>query len=236
MTTQGPAEAAGAAGIDEVAAWHDAHERVCSVIEDLDEAQVEQTVPACPDWTVRELLAHMVGLGADVLAGDEPDDHHATWTQRQVDERAERSARALVAEWRGLAPDLEAWMREHGARPLGDVVIHEQDLRGAVGRPGGRDTRAMGLVTRRMLGRLATSLEGRPAVALVGGSGTWVSDGSDLQDAAVVLEASDFDIARAVTSRRSPGQLRSWVVRGELEPVLDAFAVLGPLPQRELPE
>jgi hypothetical protein len=25
-------------------------------------------VPACPDWTVQQLLSHMIGLDADVLA------------------------------------------------------------------------------------------------------------------------------------------------------------------------
>jgi hypothetical protein len=30
--------------------------------------------------------------------------------------------------------------------------------------------------------------------------------------------------------------LRSWTVRGDVEPYLDAFATLGPLPDRDLTE
>lgn len=37
----------------------------------------EWYVPACPDWTAHDLFSHMVGLGADVLVGDQPDDHNA---------------------------------------------------------------------------------------------------------------------------------------------------------------
>ena len=43
---------------------------------------------------------------------------------------------ALVAEWESVAEPLREWMRANGTRPLGDVIIHEQDLRGALGRPG----------------------------------------------------------------------------------------------------
>jgi Mycothiol maleylpyruvate isomerase N-terminal domain len=75
---------------------------------------VERTVPACPDWTARDLFSHMVGLGSDVVAGDEPDDHNEDWTAKQVRERADRSVTELVDEWRGIAESLRAWMTEHG--------------------------------------------------------------------------------------------------------------------------
>src|SRR5689334_13370230 len=141
--------------MDEVTAWQDTVERVCRLVQEAGSERMERRVPATPDWTGRDLLSHMVGLGADVLAGDEPDDHNATWTQAQVDARRGRSAEELVAEWRGLSGDLAAWMREHGTRPLGDAVIHEQDLRGALGVPGARDTEAFGVVRDRMAGRFA---------------------------------------------------------------------------------
>ena len=92
--------------VDPVSAWREAFERVCTLVERLGAAELAATVPACPDWTVRDLLSHMVGLGADVLAGDEPDDHNSAWTQRQVEARRDRSAADLLAEWRGLAEPL----------------------------------------------------------------------------------------------------------------------------------
>ena len=177
----------------------------------------------------------MVGLGADVLAGDEPDDHNSTWTQRQVETRRDRSAADLLAEWRDLADPLTVWMQEHGSRPLNDVVIHEQDLRGAVGAPGGRDSDGLRIVRDRMAGRFARALGDLPPVALVSPDWTWCSEGEPA-DAAVSVEAGAFDLTRALTSRRTAEQLRSWTRRGDVAPYLDAFATLGPLPTAPLPE
>ena len=216
-------------------AWRAAFERVCTLVERLDADALAATVPACPDWAVRDLLSHMVGLGADVLAGDEPDDHNSAWTQRQVEARRDRSAADLLAEWRGLADPLMAWMREHGSRPLNDVVIHEQDLRGAVGVVGGRDSDGLRIVRDRMAGRFAAGVGDLQPVALVSGEWTWSSQG-EVGDAVVVVEADAFDLARALTSRRTADQLRSWTRRGDVAPYLDAFARLGPLPTAPLPE
>ena len=216
-------------------AWRAAFERVCTLVERLDADALAAPVPACPDWALRDLLSHMVGLGADVLAGDEPDDHNSAWTQRQVEARRDRSAADLLAEWRGLADPLMAWMREHGSRPLNDVVIHEQDLRGAVGVVGGRDSDGLRIVRDRMAGRFASALDDLPPVALVSGEWTWCSQG-EVGDAVVVVEADAFDLARALTSRRTADQLRSWTRRGDVAPYLDAFARLGPLPTAPLPE
>jgi uncharacterized protein (TIGR03083 family) len=216
-------------------AWREAFERVDVLVEGLDATEVETRVPACPDWTVRDLLSHMVGLGADVLDGDEPDDHNSAWTRRQVEARRGRSAAELLAEWRGLADPLVAWMQEHGSRPLNDVVIHEQDLRGAVGVVGGRDSDGLRIVRERMAGRFAGRLGDLPPVALVSAEWTWCSQ-AEVADAAVVIEADAFDLARALTSRRTAEQLRSWTRRGDVAPYLGAFAGLGPLPTAPLPE
>ncbi len=216
--------------MDEVAAWQEAQQRVCDLVEGVDPERMERKVPATPDWTGRDLLSHMVGLGADVLAGDEPDDHNPDWTQAQVDARRDRSAAELVEEWRGLADDLVAWMRENGARPLGDVVIHEQDLRGCLEESGARDTAEFGLVRDRMAKRFASSLDEPSALALVGEQ--WSLGDPDSAD--VVVQASDFDLGRALMSRRTADQLRSWTVRGDLTPYLKSFEVLGPLADEDL--
>jgi uncharacterized protein (TIGR03083 family) len=219
--------------MDAIAEWKAAQRRVTELLTGVSAEVAARRVPACPGWSVRELLSHMVGLGADVVDGDEPDDHNSAWTQAQVDERADRSVDDLLDEWRGLVEPLTAWMREHTTRPLSDVVIHEQDLRGALGASGARDTDGSRLVRDRMVGRFAEKLTGLPPVALAGGAWQWCSAGS-VEDAAVVLRASEFDLARAVTSRRSAAQLRSWVVRGDVGPYLAAFGHLGSLPDADL--
>jgi hypothetical protein len=51
-----------------------------------------------------------------------------------------------------------------------------------------------------------------------------------------VLRAPDFELTRALLARRSARQLRSWTVRGDVDPYLDAFTSLGPLPTAHLSE
>jgi uncharacterized protein (TIGR03083 family) len=221
--------------VDAIAEWTAAQGRVCTLVEGIGPEQAERRVPACPEWTVRQLLAHMVGLGADVVRDDEPDDHNAVWTQRQVDQRADVQVQELVAEWRALTGPLQDWMGSHTTRPLGDVVIHEQDLRGALGVPGAQDTDGLHALRDRMVGGFGQQVAGLPPIALVGEDWVWCSAGEP-EDAEVRVEASDFDLARAVMSRRSEAQLRSWTTKGDVEPYLAGFAGLGPLPDADLSE
>ena len=221
--------------MDEIEEWTRAQERVIALMEGLSDEQASRAVPACPDWTVRDLFSHMVGLGADVVAGDEPDDHNEAWTARQIDRRRDADVATLVAEWRELTDPLRGWMAEHGARPLGDVVIHEQDLRGAVGVPGGKDSEGLAAIRDRFAPRLAGRLGELPPLALVGEDWTWTS-GGDPDDAHVVVQSTDFDLARALVTRRSAAQLHRWTTRGDVGPYLDAFALLGPLPAADLEE
>lgn len=221
--------------MDEIVEWTRAQDRVIELVADLPADRAERRVPACPDWTVRDLLSHMVGLCADVVAGDEPDDHNDAWTGRQVALRKDRDVKALVAEWEDLTRPLQDWMRARNTRPLGDVIIHEQDLRGALGVPGGRDSGGVAAIRDRFTGRFAAALGARPPIALEGQSWSWCSKG-DPAAAAVLVRADDFDLARALVTRRSAAQLRSWTVRGDIGPYLDAFALLGPLPENDLTE
>lgn len=219
--------------MDPIEEWTRSQARVAELMS-ANRDRAETMVPSCPAWTARDLLSHMIGLDADVLAGDEPDDHNATWTQRQVDERKGRDVAALLDEWAGLIEPMQAWMRANNPRPMGDVVIHEQDLRGALGVPGAKDAAGTASLRDTFAGRMArrVAAAGLPPVALVGSSWTF----GDPDDAGLVLAADDFELARAVLSRRSADQLRGWVRSGDLEPYLGLIGGLGPLPDRDLTE
>jgi uncharacterized protein (TIGR03083 family) len=221
--------------MDAIAEWTNAQRRVVDLIGSLGEKDLEQPVPACPAWTVTQLLAHMVGLNADVLAGDEPDDHNRTWTQRQVDRRAGRAPDDLVTEWLSLTEPMQGWMRQHGVRPLNDVVIHEQDLRGAVGRPGGRDTDGLAAVRDVMAERFATRIRRAQLAPVQLQSPEWMFSTGDA-DPGLELSAPTFDLTRALMTRRTADQLRTWARSGAVDPYLPMFGGLGPLPDQPLPE
>ena len=94
--------------MDGIEEWARAQRRVIELMAGLDGEQAARTVPACPDWSVRELFSHMVGLGTDVVGGNEDDDHNQGWTQKQVDDRADRSVAELVDEWERTTEPLRA--------------------------------------------------------------------------------------------------------------------------------
>jgi uncharacterized protein (TIGR03083 family) len=221
--------------VGDVEEWSRAQQRVITLVADLPVEQTPVAVPACPNWSVRDLLSHMVGLGADVVAGDEPDDHNAEWTARQVEKRRDRDLAALVAEWREVAEPLREWMRANNTRPLSDLIIHEQDLRGALNAPGAQDTPGLRTIRGRFAARFAARVAGRPPIALVGHGWSWCATGSP-HDAAVVVQAGDFDLSRALLTRRSAAQLSAWTTRGDITPYFDGFALLGSLPGADLTE
>ena len=221
--------------MDAITEWTNAQERVIELAESLSDEEGRRSVPATPAWTVTELLAHMVGLTADVVAGDEPDDHNSTWTQRQVDRRAGRVPAELVAEWRTLTQPMQDFLRGREPRPLNDIVIHEQDLRGAVGRPGGRDSSALATVRDVMAERFATRVRQAHLPPVQLRSPAWIFSTGD-GDPGLELFAPDFDLIRALMTRRTADQLRQWSRAGAIDPYLPVFAGLGPLPDRPLPE
>lgn len=219
--------------MDPAEEWTQGQQRVVELVSGVDGATAGRRVPACPDWTVRDLLSHMVGLGVDVLAGDEPDDHNEAWTARQVAVRRDADVAALVAEWLGITAAMQAYLGDVSPRPLNDLVIHEQDLRGALRVSGGRDSAAIATVRDRMLARFAPEVEGLPVIALDGGAWSWRSGEGP---PSVVVRAPDFDLTRALTARRSEHQIRAWTAQGDIGPYLPAFATLGPLPDSDLSE
>ncbi len=213
-------------------AWNDAYDRVRGLALQAGDDGLQVMVPATPAWTARDLLSHVIGLDHDVVAGHEPDDHNEGWTSVQVEDRRGARVDDLLAEW---AADHDAVVAHLAADPraLGDLVIHEQDLRGALAVPGARDSDGVVAVRESLARRFGKAVADRAPVRLESATWTWQShDG----EPGVVLQADAFDLFRALTSRRTAEELRSWVLDGDVEPYLDAFAGLGPLPEQPLPE
>lgn len=218
--------------------WREAYERVSGLVATTqlrDPGALERAVPATPDWRARDLVAHMIGVGSDTLGDAVDEEHGEDWTQRHVEARRDHAVPQLLEEWSGLAGRIEEHVATTDPGPLGDVVIHEQDLRGALGTPGGRSSAGLAMVREQMAATFADGLEGRGPVRLEATDEDWWWQSAD-GDPAVVLRAPGYDLARALTARRTAEQLRSYVTAGDVTPFLDDFAGLGPLPTEALPE
>jgi len=110
-------------------------------------------VPACPAWSVRDLIGHLVGTAEDVLAGRATrfplsDD----LTSAEVRRWDPAPLARVLEQWDELAPAYEQLAGERALMPaLFDIVSHAQDLRGALDRPGDRGSEAVVALTEFML-------------------------------------------------------------------------------------
>jgi len=222
----------------------------------LDQAALAAQVPACPAWTVRDVLAHVTGVAADAASGtyfsgaaDAWNDAQLAaardaWTAWQVRSRRGRTVEAVAAEWARWAARLEPMLAgtvpPPGAppwlltAPVADLAVHLHDVRGALRRPGDRDAPATRLGLRiyaRWLGQRLDQAD-RPALRLRVGDRDWV-EGSG--QPTVALAADAFELFRALSGRRSLDQVRAFAWDGDPEPYLDLFAPY-PMPASPLAE
>ena len=212
---------------DVAALYAEGRGRITKLVSGLGPELVAGPVPCCPDWTVHDVMAHVTGVCTDILAGHLAGVGTDPWTAAQVEARRERSIDELVDEWSDVAPQVEAFANNFpermGEQWVADLTTHEHDIRGAIGEPGERDTPQL----RTGLGFLvemafARSLEerGLPALCVRAGGEEWTIGGDE---AGTTLEASPFELFRALTGRRSTAQLRAMNWSGDAEPYVAAF-------------
>jgi uncharacterized protein (TIGR03083 family) len=210
-------------------------ERVCTLLLDATPEDLARTVPACPDWTVQDLAAHLVGTPAELAAGRFPSGGDFTsWLQDIVDARRGSDVASLVDEWRTLEAAIEPMLQGPGGLMFGDVAVHEHDLRGALGRPDHDAIEVEALVTF-ALGSFATPARDASLGAIVVESdqGTWRSHDAD---AGWTLHVEPWEAVRAVYSRRTADELRALPADGDAEPYLVLIAGHLPLPEHSLGE
>jgi uncharacterized protein (TIGR03083 family) len=185
----------------------------------------ELPVPACPVWTVREVFAHQAGVANDILGGRMEGVASDPWTQRQVDERAGRTLVEVLDEWDADAPRLLEAMAPLGdtvdPRLVIDVWTHDQDVRGAVGRPGQRRGERADWVADRFRDHIADQVAGAGLAALK-------VDFGDRPGADGSVTVDRFEFCRATVGRRSLDQIRQWAwAVDDPEPYIDLIPVFA---------
>jgi uncharacterized protein (TIGR03083 family) len=207
------------------AAYAAGRNRLTELVQDLDEDTAAIPVPCCPAWSVVDVVAHLTGVCADVLAGRIDGVGTDPWTEAQVVARRDATLKDVLAEWNDVAPAVEAMAGAFGAAGfqwVGDQAIHEQDVRGALGRPGARDSETIDLGLRFMVPSFLEAVDalGLPGLEVQAGERTWRSgDGAP----AVRLPLSAFDALRSICGRRSLDQIRALPWSADPEPYLEAF-------------
>ena len=156
--------------------------RIVDLITEAGAEHVEtMTVAACPEWSVRDMFAHLTGNCADVLSGNIDGAGTIAWTTAQVDARADLPIGQVLAEWDDLTPafaslidDFPGW---YGAQVVADLSMHEHDLRGTLERPGARTSPAVWCCLDFLLSAIAhpaaTAL-GLGPIEVTADSGKWI--------------------------------------------------------------
>jgi uncharacterized protein (TIGR03083 family) len=121
--------------------------RVADLMRSITSDQALTVVPHCPQWTVKDCLAHMVSVPEDVINGQMDGVATDAWTDRQVQRHKQDSVSDLLAVWETNAavfgnilpripqPVLSQFMF--------DQTTHEHDIRAALGKPGARESMAV---------------------------------------------------------------------------------------------
>jgi uncharacterized protein (TIGR03083 family) len=219
-------------------AYRETRRRVTELIMSLPSDELERMVPACPEWSLKDLFGHLAAIATDVVGGRWDGHGSREWTSRQVEERRAKSVEEITREWEESGAQLEAAL--DGLHPAvgggvnGDAVTHEQDARGAVRRPGGTDSAGFAIAldsyTRFFGKRLKNA--GMPAVEVTAGETSWVAGNGD---PVISVAAEPFEMLRSLTGRRTREQIRGLEWSGDPERYLDLFSMYG-MPDKELDE
>lgn len=205
--------------------------RVIDLVSDLSDEEARRRVPACPDWSVRDVVAHLTGIAVDATKGELEGVGSPEWTQRQVDERSDVPLDELLKEWEeaGAQIDgaLEYFPKAAASLFVGDTVTHEHDIRLPLARLGDRDVPAIPLAVDgyvRWLGRRLIERDLPPVRAKAAGR-QWVAGKTE---PAIEVEApTAFDLLRALTGRRTRDEIATFDWSDDPEPYLDVFSMYG---------
>ncbi len=239
--------------IDVPQAYVETRGALAALVRDLPPDRLAVTVPASPDWIVRDVVAHVAGLAADFAEGSVPpgfdliqalnDPGQAAVreaiTAREVSERKNRPVGEILAEWDRVSENLLPMLRDERPLPgsiqpglagivlVTDLATHAQDVRGALDAAGDRDSAGVSVAFASYAAALGFKLamNGLPALRLrYGDRERLAGDGAP----AATLTGDRFELYRALAGRRSSGQIRSMRWEGDAEPYVDLIPAYGP--------
>jgi uncharacterized protein (TIGR03083 family) len=207
--------------VDEVGeAYRGVRLRVGELLASADGATLEAIAPATPEWTVHDVLAHLVGVSTDIVTGNLDGVGTDPWAAAQVERSRDRACTDLLAEWGEHGPVVEEMAAQFGraaGQLLSDATTHEHDLRGALGAVGARDSDAVGLSFGFVGLTLGEQLDAEGAGALTVHHRA-TTDTFGTGEPIASLRIDDFEFVRALTGRRCVAQMAAYDWDGTFAP------------------
>ena len=204
--------------------YRDTRERLTELVAGLDSVALGTAVPACPGWTVRDVIAHLTAITEDALAGRLTGVPDEEFTADQVARFAGTPVPEMLARWSASAPQFEDAVQAFRIWPaVIDVASHEQDIRGALGMVGARECAAIRQTTPRLVSWLDL-----PVPMRIVTEHAEYSVGAADGEAELTLSTSEFEMFRWRLGRRSLAQLAAMDWSGNPSAILGKLAVFGP--------
>lgn len=208
------------------AIYRDARTRVAALARGLSDAELATTVPGTPEWTVRDVLTHLVGVSADSAAGNLEGAPGPSWTAPQVANRRGVPLEEVLAEWDEVGPSVQAALAARRMPPniAHDLLTHEADVHEALGR-GRPDPAGWDPAVRWLARQVAKGIRGPGTLVLhVDGESWRGGEGEPVTE----LRAEGYELYRGLLSRRSRAQMRAWDWSGDPERYLSTLPTFGP--------
>jgi len=216
---------------DAAVVYRETRERLSGyLVREIDEEWVEAAVPACPGWTVQDVVSHMVGIVADIQDGRMDGVGSDEWTLAQVTARRDLPITGVVAEWSRRAPAFEemvaGWPPAVAAQIVADSAMHELDIRNALGDRSTRDTDGVGIALDYYGHKLADRItEAGVAPLVIECDGQVLTLGEGTPGA--TLRTSRFEALRAMGGRRSADQVAAYDWDGDATPYVALISSYG---------
>lgn len=212
--------------------YRENRERVIALVRPVPADRLLEPTPACPGWSVHDVVSHLAGVAADAVAGKlggVPSDEQ---TAAQVEQRRGQPTTVVLREWERSASQFELVLTKAGPSILPaaiDVAVHEHDIRGALDLPGGHESETITITAHRMLDRWMRTLPARgvPLPCVVDPSGAVLAGDAT---SAVRWRASLYEVVRTAFGRRSAAQFARSFEGADPEPYLAELLVFGITP------
>jgi uncharacterized protein (TIGR03083 family) len=208
------------------AVYRDARARVAALARAATGEELGTVIPGSPEWTARDVVAHLAGVAADTVAGRTAGAPGPSWTAPQVEQRRGLPLADVLAEWDEAGPGVEAAVADRRASlaVVFDVLCHEADLHEGLDR--GRPLAAGWEPAARVLAEQHAKGAAGPGTLLlhVAGEDHRGGEGEPVTE----LRADPYELFRGLLSRRSRAQMRAWDWSGDPEPYLSSLPAFGP--------
>jgi hypothetical protein len=215
-------------------AYDDTRTRMLDIARAAGPDALATMVPACPDWTALQLITHCVSMPAALGAGDFPSDDINSWIDKILSDRAGSSLDQLADEWVASNDTIAGMVSGGGAVLFDDLVVHEHDLRGALGVA---DHSALDptISVQRALDSTVDALvaAGLGSIEVRSEEGTWRSHDAE---PGWILNVSPWESIRILYSRRTGDELRALGGSDNIEAYINILDAHLPLPTESLGE